>query len=152
MRIFSAGIIALSSAMLPRSQGSSEGLGSSSASLLRPGAAVPQINSEAHENYQPPGFDLTSSTSCMHSRGDGPIGPEAVGAEPLVARSTGTTIVGVLCPKAGAVILAADTRATNGELVADKRCEKIHRLAPNIYCCGAGTAADAEHLTRLVIQ
>jgi len=47
-------------------------------------------------------------------------------------------------------VLAADTRATNGEIVADKRCEKIHRLAPNIYCCGAGTAADAEQLTRAV--
>ena len=47
-------------------------------------------------------------------------------------------------------MLAADTRATNGETVADKRCEKIHRLAPNIYCCGAGTAADAEQLTRAV--
>jgi 20S proteasome alpha/beta subunit len=55
-----------------------------------------------------------------------------------------------LCPSANAVVLAADTRATNGEAVADKRCEKIHRLAPNIYCCGAGTAADAEQLTRAV--
>jgi hypothetical protein len=46
--------------------------------------------------------------------------------------------------------LGADTRATNGESVADKRCEKIHKLAPNIFACGAGTAADAEHLTQAV--
>ena len=28
--------------------------------------------------------------------------------------------------------------------VVDKNCEKIHYIAPNIYCCGAGTAADTE--------
>lgn len=36
------------------------------------------------------------------------------------------------------VIIAADTRATAGTIVADKNCEKIHYLAPNIYCSGAG--------------
>lgn len=45
------------------------------------------------------------------------------------------------------VILGADTRATEGPIVADKNCEKIHYLAPNIYCCGAGTAADTEAVT-----
>jgi hypothetical protein len=45
------------------------------------------------------------------------------------------------------VILGADTRATEGEIVCDKNCEKIHYLAPNIYCCGAGTAADTENVT-----
>lgn len=29
----------------------------------------------------------------------------------------------------------------------DKNCEKIHYIAPNIYCCGAGTAADTENTT-----
>ena len=29
----------------------------------------------------------------------------------------------------------------------DKNCEKIHYMAPNIYCCGAGTAADTEAVT-----
>ena len=29
----------------------------------------------------------------------------------------------------------------------DKNCEKIHNLAPNIFCCGAGTAADCDHVT-----
>ncbi|GMH77991.1 hypothetical protein TL16_g07616 [Triparma laevis f. inornata] len=33
---------------------------------------------------------------------------------------------------------------------ADKFCEKIHYLAPNIYCCGAGTAADTEKTTELI--
>ncbi|KAK4260317.1 hypothetical protein QN277_003449 [Acacia crassicarpa] len=35
------------------------------------------------------------------------------------------------------IILGADTRATEGPIVADKNCEKIHYMAPNIYCCGA---------------
>lgn len=59
--------------------------------------------------------------------------------EPIMT-STGTTIVGLIF-KDG-VILAADTRATAGYVVADKNCEKLHYLAPNMYCAGAGTAAD----------
>ncbi|EOA17200.1 hypothetical protein CARUB_v10005471mg [Capsella rubella] len=61
---------------------------------------------------------------------------------------TGTTIVGLIF-KDG-VILGADTRATEGPIVADKNCEKIHYMAPNIYCCGAGTAADTEAVTDMV--
>jgi 20S proteasome subunit beta 2 len=45
------------------------------------------------------------------------------------------------------VVLGADTRSTSGSTVADKNCEKIHFIAPNIYCCGAGTAADTENVT-----
>jgi 20S proteasome subunit beta 2 len=45
------------------------------------------------------------------------------------------------------VVLGADTRATNDTVVADKNCEKIHFIAENIYCCGAGTAADTENTT-----
>ena len=44
-------------------------------------------------------------------------------------------------------MLAADTRAPGGSIVGDKNCEKIHNLAPNIFCCGAGTAADCDHVT-----
>ncbi|KAL6562689.1 Bifunctional protein GlmU [Orobanche gracilis] len=51
---------------------------------------------------------------------------------------------------ADGVILGADTRATEGPIVADKNCEKIHYMAPNIYCCGAGTAADTEAVTDMV--
>lgn len=60
------------------------------------------------------------------------------------ARKTGTTIVGVVF--ADGIVLGADTRATSN-LVVDKNCEKIHYIAPNIYCCGAGTAADTEMTT-----
>jgi 20S proteasome subunit beta 2 len=64
------------------------------------------------------------------------------------ATKTGTTIVGLTFK--GGVVLGADTRATGGTEVADKNCEKIHYLAPNIYCCGAGTAADTEKTTELI--
>lgn len=46
------------------------------------------------------------------------------------ATKTGTTIVGIVY-KDG-VILGADTRATEDTTVADKNCEKIHYLAPNM--------------------
>ncbi|GKY93869.1 hypothetical protein MPSEU_000353800 [Mayamaea pseudoterrestris] len=65
---------------------------------------------------------------------------------------TGTTIVGIYVD--GLVILAADTRATNGRLVADKRADKIHRLTPPsanstvAFACGAGTSADLDKVTR----
>ncbi|XP_006001216.1 proteasome subunit beta type-7 [Latimeria chalumnae] len=64
------------------------------------------------------------------------------------ARKTGTTIAGLVF-KDG-VILGADTRATDDMVVADKNCFKIHYIAPNIYCCGAGVAADAEVTTQLM--
>lgn len=65
-----------------------------------------------------------------------------------VAKKTGTTICGIVYKNG--VVLGADTRSTNGEEVAEKNCEKIHYMAPNIYCCGAGTAADTEKTTELI--
>jgi len=46
--------------------------------------------------------------------------------------------------------IAADTRATSGPIVADKNCEKLHYIAPQIWCAGAGTAADTEFTTALI--
>lgn len=68
--------------------------------------------------------------------------------EKVTARKTGTTICGVIFD--GGVMLGADTRATEGPIVADPNCLKIHKLAANIYACGAGTAADCDHLTALI--
>jgi 20S proteasome subunit beta 2 len=48
------------------------------------------------------------------------------------------------------VVLGADTRATSDTTVFEKECEKIHYIADNIMCCGAGTAADTEHTTMLI--
>ena len=70
------------------------------------------------------------------------------GFNPKKAKKTGTTIAGIIF-KDG-VVLGADTRATSGPIVADKNCEKIHYLAPNIFCCGAGTSADCENVTEMM--
>ncbi|KXZ56175.1 hypothetical protein GPECTOR_1g150 [Gonium pectorale] len=64
------------------------------------------------------------------------------------AWKTGTTIAGLVF-KDG-VVLGADTRSTAGSTVADKNCSKIHFITSNIYACGAGTAADLEHVTDMV--
>eukprot|EP00294_Goniomonas_avonlea_P016664 CAMPEP_0114555100 /NCGR_PEP_ID=MMETSP0114-20121206/8571_1 /TAXON_ID=31324 /ORGANISM="Goniomonas sp, Strain m" /LENGTH=324 /DNA_ID=CAMNT_0001740207 /DNA_START=45 /DNA_END=1018 /DNA_ORIENTATION=+ len=63
-------------------------------------------------------------------------------------QKTGTTISGLIF-KDG-VVLGADTRATSGPIVADKNCEKLHYMAPNIYCAGAGTSADCDHTTGMM--
>ncbi|XP_076291870.1 proteasome beta2 subunit [Lasioglossum baleicum] len=70
------------------------------------------------------------------------------GFKPPKAVKTGTTIAGVVY-KDG-VVLGGDTRATDDTIVADKNCSKIHYLAENIYCCGAGTAADTEMTTQMI--
>ncbi len=59
---------------------------------------------------------------------------------------TGTTIVGVAID--GVCVLAADTRATAGSLVADNRAEKLHLLNARTVAAGAGTSADLQHITR----
>ncbi|GAA5861648.1 hypothetical protein JCM5353_001840 [Sporobolomyces roseus] len=64
------------------------------------------------------------------------------------ATSTGTTIVG--CLYENGIVLGADTRATEGPIVADKNCEKIHFISEHIRCCGAGTAADTEFTTNMI--
>ncbi|KAK9786289.1 hypothetical protein WJX73_005917 [Symbiochloris irregularis] len=83
-------------------------------------------------------FDLCKRNAFLEERGvKGPL-----------LTKTGTTIAGVIY-KDG-VVLGADTRSTAGNTVADKNCEKIHFIAPNIYCCGAGTAADTENVTGMI--
>eukprot|EP01060_Flectonema_neradi_P036373 TRINITY_DN6976_c1_g1_i1.p1 TRINITY_DN6976_c1_g1~~TRINITY_DN6976_c1_g1_i1.p1 ORF type:complete len:271 (+),score=51.26 TRINITY_DN6976_c1_g1_i1:48-860(+) len=61
--------------------------------------------------------------------------------------STGTTIVAVIFD--GGVVAAADTRATAGDVIVDKVCHKVHRIADNIFACGAGTAADCDKVTSM---
>ncbi|KAK4942907.1 proteasome core particle subunit beta 2 [Elasticomyces elasticus] len=87
-----------------------------------------------------PGFDFSNynRNAALHARG-----------VPLPkATSTGTTIVG--CIYDNGVVIAADTRATSGPIVADKNCEKLHYISPHIWCAGAGTAADTEFTTALI--
>ncbi|KAG2301507.1 hypothetical protein Bca52824_030158 [Brassica carinata] len=77
--------------------------------------------------------------------------PLALGAPAGVGGSAAKTAVmantATARDRSDGVILGADTRATEGPIAADKNCEKIHYMAPNIYCCGAGTAADTEAVT-----
>ncbi|KAK8889223.1 hypothetical protein M9Y10_033969 [Tritrichomonas musculus] len=61
---------------------------------------------------------------------------------------TGTTIAAAVFD--GGVVLGADTRATAGPVVAVKDEYKIHYISDNIWCCGAGTAADNDEITRLI--
>uniref|UniRef100_A0A183CAM2 J domain-containing protein n=1 Tax=Globodera pallida TaxID=36090 RepID=A0A183CAM2_GLOPA len=56
--------------------------------------------------------------------------------------SSGTTIVGSIFQ--GGVVMGADSRATQGNLIADKKCMKVHCLTDQIYVCGAGGSADIE--------
>jgi len=90
--------------------------------------------------YHKAGFDFSNHLRNSYLEGKGIPLPKAT--------STGTTIVGLIY-KDG-VVLAADTRATGGAIVADKNCEKIHYITENIRCCGAGTAADTEFTTALI--
>jgi len=64
------------------------------------------------------------------------------------AKKTGTTIVGLVYNDG--IVLGADTRATEGPIVCDKNCFKIHRISDKIWCCGAGTSADTENVTGLI--
>lgn len=61
---------------------------------------------------------------------------------------TGTTIAGVVF-KDG-VILGADTRSTSGSHIASKNSVKIHYLAENMRCSGAGTTADLDKVTQMI--
>jgi len=62
-------------------------------------------------------------------------------------QKTGTTLAG--CTFKGGVVMGADTRATSGETIAEKRCFKIHKITDNIYCCGSGTSADCDQVTTM---
>ncbi|KJH45278.1 multicatalytic endopeptidase family protein [Dictyocaulus viviparus] len=63
-------------------------------------------------------------------------------------RSTGTTIVASTYK--GGLVMGADSRATAGNIIADKHCEKVHYLTDSIYACGAGTAADLDQVAKML--
>lgn len=87
-------------------------------------------------------FDNSHRNAALES------GFSELGYKAPTTRKTGTTIAGMVY-KDG-VVLGADTRATDDMVVADKNCSKIHYIAPRIYCCGAGVAADAEVTTQIM--
>ncbi|VDM34539.1 unnamed protein product [Hydatigera taeniaeformis] len=67
---------------------------------------------------------------------------------PFKMTKTGTTLAAVTFDEG--VVLGADKRSTEGSIVANGFCDKIHYISDNIYCCGAGTAADTAQVTRMV--
>jgi len=60
----------------------------------------------------------------------------------------GTTTVGLACR--GGVVLAADTRATMGYLVASKQARKVYRITDNIGATVAGGVADTQDLVNIL--
>jgi 20S proteasome subunit beta 2 len=45
--------------------------------------------------------------------------------------------------------MGADSRATSGNIVSNKFCEKVHHLTKSMFACGAGTAADLDQVSGL---
>jgi proteasome beta subunit len=61
---------------------------------------------------------------------------------------TGTTTVGIVC-KDG-VILAADRRATAGNLIVDKRTHKVNLISDDVAVTIAGSVSEAQLLMKLI--
>lgn len=78
------------------------------------------------------------------------ISTNASASSTAKVRHTGTTIAGCIAENGKFVVIAADSRATEDSTVADKKCEKVHKLTENIWCCGAGTSADNDALMRQI--
>ncbi len=61
---------------------------------------------------------------------------------------TGTTTAGIVC-KDG-VVLAADQKATMGNIVASKEAQKVFKITDNIAMTIAGSVGDAQAMVRLL--
>merc|ERR1719152_921045 len=66
------------------------------------------------------------------------------------AVSTGTTIMAVEYD--GGVVMAADTRTSTGDYVANRASRKISKVHDRIFVCRCGSAADTQALTGFVIN
>ncbi|MHA1582773.1 MAG: archaeal proteasome endopeptidase complex subunit beta [Candidatus Baldrarchaeia archaeon] len=65
--------------------------------------------------------------------------------QPIV---TGTTTVGIICN--GGVVLATESQATMGNLVASHRAPKIHKITDHIAMTISGSVADAQQIIRII--
>jgi len=61
---------------------------------------------------------------------------------------TGTTTIGIAC-KDG-IVLAADMRATAGNMIVDKRAEKVHVISDEFAVTIAGSVSEAQLLIKLI--
>ncbi len=59
---------------------------------------------------------------------------------------TGTTTVGLVCD--GAIVLAADTRATAGNLIVDKKVDKVVPVSDTIAVTTSGSVSDLQLLIK----
>lgn len=66
------------------------------------------------------------------------------------AVKTGTTIMAIEFE--GGVILAADTRTSTGDYVANRASRKISRVHDRIFVCRCGSAADTQALTKFTMN
>merc|ERR1712039_548519 len=64
--------------------------------------------------------------------------------------STGTTIMALTFD--GGVVMAADTRTSTGDYVANRASRKISKVHDRIFVCRCGSAADTQALTGFVIN
>merc|ERR1719240_1306121 len=62
--------------------------------------------------------------------------------------STGTTIMALEFD--GGVVMAADTRTSTGDYVANRASRKISKVYDNVFVCRCGSAADTQALTGFV--
>jgi len=60
----------------------------------------------------------------------------------------GTTTVGIVCKEG--IVLASDKRATAGNLIADRRTQKIYQIADEMVVTMAGNASDAQLLIKII--
>jgi len=67
---------------------------------------------------------------------------------PEKAIATGTTIMAVKFN--GGVVMAADTRTSMGDYVANRASRKISQVFDNVFVCRCGSAADTQALTGFV--
>merc|ERR1712014_93198 len=70
--------------------------------------------------------------------------------KPEAAVKTGTTIMAVTYN--GGVVMAADTRTSTGDYVANRASRKISKVHDKIFVCRCGSAADTQALTGSVIN
>lgn len=61
---------------------------------------------------------------------------------------TGTTTLGLVCKEG--VVLAADRRATAGNLIAHKRTQKVYKIDDNLGLTTAGLVGDLQTLARYI--
>ncbi|MBI4980167.1 proteasome subunit beta [Candidatus Woesearchaeota archaeon] len=68
--------------------------------------------------------------------------------EQLKQLKTGTTTLGMVC-KDG-IVIAADKRATAGNMIVDKRADKVHIISDDMAVTIAGNVSDAQLIIKLI--